>query len=71
VSRFFGIGVQIIRKKDLEQALAKGGKVTVAQVGMLIITDDVTPELALQAIASVEVFGVVRAKPAVKVALGI
>ena len=38
-------------------------------LGLATIADDVTPELALETIDSVEVLGAFRASPAVKAAL--
>lgn len=71
VDRSIGMGVMVIGKQFLEDALARGGKVEVKTIGLLIIQDDVTPELALKAIGPFKVYGAVRASPAVKTALGL
>jgi Arc/MetJ-type ribon-helix-helix transcriptional regulator len=68
---FFGVGVQLVSKEDLEKELAKGHKVTIRHVGLLVIADDVTPELAMKAIQSVKAYGTVKATQEVKVALGL
>jgi hypothetical protein len=56
-------------RKDLEKALAEGKKKEIRVVGVLILKDDIPPELATATIHSVEVFGVLRASDAVKNAL--
>ena len=43
--------------------------VDIRVLGLAIIDDDVTPELALATIAAVDVLGAFRASPAVKAAL--
>lgn len=65
----FVIGVYVSSRKGLEAKLAKGERVNYNIIGMLIIENDVTPELAKQTIESVRVFGVFRARQAVKDAL--
>jgi hypothetical protein len=39
-------------------------------LGLAVIDPDVTPELALETIASIHVLGALQASPAVKAALG-
>ena len=48
---------------------AAGEKLHIKVVGLARVAPDVTPELALATIASVEVLGAFRASPAVKAAL--
>ncbi len=48
---------------------AAGRTVAIRVLGLAVIADDVTPELALATIESVEVLGALRASPAVKAAL--
>jgi Arc/MetJ-type ribon-helix-helix transcriptional regulator len=57
------------RARDLEELRAAGQMVQIRVLGLATIAADVTPELALATIASVEVLGAFRASPAVKAAL--
>lgn len=63
------MGVISYSRKDLEERLAKGVRLKVTVVGMFMLAEDVSPELAEQTIESVEVYGVFRANKAVKAAL--
>ena len=65
----FGLGVSGETKKSLEELRQKGEMRSVHVVGAFIITNDVSPELALATIKSVKVFGVFKASQAVKNAL--
>ena len=53
----------------LEKVLASGEQLQIQVLGLAIIEEDVTPQLARQAIASISVLGALRASPAVKAAL--
>ena len=48
---------------------AAGEQLHIHVLGLATIDDDVRPQLALQAIASIVVLGALRASPAVKAAL--
>jgi len=63
------LGVQHYTRSDLEAALAAGEKLQINVLGLASIADDVSPELALATIDSVEVLGAFRASPAVRAAL--
>ncbi len=63
------LGVQHYTRSDLEAALAAGEKLQINVLGLASIADDVSPELALATIDSVEVLGAFRATPAVRAAL--
>src|SRR5690348_14384066 len=63
------LGVEHYSRDDLEQLLASGRMVELRVLGLASIAEDVSPELALATIASVEVLGAFRAPPAVKAAL--
>lgn len=52
--------------KTLKKRVANNEKISAFVVGMLVIEDDVTPELADAAFDSVQVFGVIKANKAVK-----
>jgi len=67
--RRFAAGVQTLSKRDLEKVLANKEQLDVRVVGMLVITKDVTPQLAAAALKSVTVRGVFRASTEVKDAL--
>ena len=63
------LGTQHYRRRDLEEIRDAGKTVHIRVLGLASIADDVSPELALATIASVEVLGAFRASPAVKAAL--
>ncbi len=63
------LGTQHFTRADLEAVRRAGQTVEIRVLGLATIADDVTPALALQTIASVEVLGAFRASAAVKAAL--
>ena len=67
--RTLALGTQHYSRHDLEQLRAAGRTVELRVLGLATLADDVTPELALDTIASVEVLGAFRAPRAVKAAL--
>lgn len=69
VRKSLALGVLIYNHKDLEASLAKGEMLDIRIVGMVILAKSITPELARQAIRSLQVYGALRASPAVKDAL--
>jgi metal-responsive CopG/Arc/MetJ family transcriptional regulator len=69
VRKTLAVGVLLYNHKDLEAVLAKGEMLDIRIVGMVILAKSITPELARQAIRSIQVYGALRASPAVKDAL--
>ena len=63
------LGTALYTRRELEEARVAGRMVRIRVLGLVTIADDVTPELALATIESVEVLGALRASPAVKAAL--
>ena len=63
------LGTEHCSRSALEELRAAGRTVHIRVLGLASIAEDVTPELALATIASVEVLGAFRASPAVKAAL--
>jgi Arc/MetJ-type ribon-helix-helix transcriptional regulator len=63
------LGIQHYSRRDLEALREAGRTVELRVLGLGSIAEDVSPELALATIASVEVLGSFRASPAVKAAL--
>jgi len=63
------IGVVIFDKADLEKRKSKGEKVKITVVGLLNISDDVSPALASEVIEAVQVRGIFQASNEVKAAL--
>lgn len=63
------MGTQHYGRRDLEKLLAADQMVDLRVLGLATIGEDVTPELALATISSVEVLGAFRAPRAVKAAL--
>jgi Arc/MetJ-type ribon-helix-helix transcriptional regulator len=63
------VGVTHYGRKELEEYRDNRRKLAISVIGMLTISDDVSPDLAREAIESVKVHGVFRASSAVKDAL--
>jgi Arc/MetJ-type ribon-helix-helix transcriptional regulator len=69
VRRALVLGTQHYGRRELEELRVAGRMVDLRVLGLATIADDVSPELALATIASVEVLGAFRAPRAVKAAL--
>jgi Arc/MetJ-type ribon-helix-helix transcriptional regulator len=67
--RELALGCEHHSRHDLESLRSSGRMVEIRVLGLAIVDDDVTPELALATIAAVDVLGAFRASPAVKAAL--
>jgi Arc/MetJ-type ribon-helix-helix transcriptional regulator len=63
------LGLENYTRQQLEEVRAAGRRVQIRVLGLATIADEVTPELALATIESVEVLGAFRASAAVKAAL--
>jgi Arc/MetJ-type ribon-helix-helix transcriptional regulator len=63
------LGLRRYDRDDLEAVKAAGGKLRIQVVGLAIIAEEVTPELALASIESITVLGALQASKAVKAAL--
>jgi Arc/MetJ-type ribon-helix-helix transcriptional regulator len=63
------LGLQRFTRQDLEKVLASGEQLHIHVLGLATIDDDVSPQLASRAIASIVVLGALRASPEVKAAL--
>jgi Arc/MetJ-type ribon-helix-helix transcriptional regulator len=63
------MGMQRYSKAELEKTVAAGERLEIHVLGLASIDDDVTPELAREAIASIHVLGAFLASNAVKAAL--
>ena len=63
------LGLQHYARRDLEAVRQAGEMLEIRVLGLASIADDVTPELALATIDSIDVLGALRASPAVKAAL--
>lgn len=67
--RTLTVGLQHFSRADLERVVAQGQRLQVQVVGLARIADDVTPDLAREAIESVTVLGAFQASTAVRRAL--
>jgi Arc/MetJ-type ribon-helix-helix transcriptional regulator len=65
----FDIGLHRFHRKDLEAARAAGEMLHIQVLGLAIIEADVSTDLALATIASIQVLGALQASPAIKAAL--
>lgn len=63
------LGTEHYTRPRLEELRRTGRTTAIRVLGLASIADDVSPDLALDTIASVEVLGAFRATPAVKAAL--
>ncbi len=63
------LGLQRYSRRDLEAVRARGEKLQIQVLGLVIIDDDVTPDLATATIDSLVVLGALRASAEVKAAL--
>lgn len=66
---YSGMGVYVLDKREFERAIEQGTRMRIHVVGMLKVSDNVTPALIEQAVESVKVYGVVRGSQKVKEAL--
>ena len=67
--RTLTLGTRHLTRHELEELHSAGQTLDLRVLGLASIADDVSPELALATIASVEVLGAFRAPRAVKAAL--
>ena len=67
--RTLTLGLQHFSRTDLEAARSAGQKLEIKVLGLAVIANDVSPELAREAIGSLVVLGALQASPAVKAAL--
>jgi Arc/MetJ-type ribon-helix-helix transcriptional regulator len=63
------LGLQRFEAADLRAVQAANERLHVRVLGLAVIADDVSPELALATIGSIDVLGALHASPAVKDAL--
>ncbi len=63
------LGTQHLSRRDLEELRDAGQTIELRVLGLATVANDVSPELALATITSVEVLGAFRAPRAVKAAL--
>src|SRR5271168_4413014 len=63
------LGLRRYGRKDLEAVQSAGETLHIQVLGLVIIEADVSPELALATIASIQVLGALQATPAIKTAL--
>jgi Arc/MetJ-type ribon-helix-helix transcriptional regulator len=67
--RNLDLGLRHYSRADLEETVRRGERLDIVVLGLASIAEDVTPELARRAIASLQVLGALRASAAVKAAL--
>ena len=63
------LGLRHYSRQDLETVRAAGETLHIQVLGLAVIAADVSPELARQTIAAIEVLGALQASPEVKAAL--
>ena len=63
------LGLRSFARKDLEETQAAGERLKIRVLGLVVIADDVTPDLARAAIESITVLGALHASPEIKTAL--
>jgi Arc/MetJ-type ribon-helix-helix transcriptional regulator len=67
--RTLTLGARHVSRRELEELRAAGRTIELHVLGLVTVADDVTPELALATLTSIEVLGSFRAPRAVKAAL--
>ena len=67
--RHLDLGLRRYNRLDLEAVRAAGEILHIQVLGLVVIAPDVSPELAQETIASIEVLGALQASPQVKAAL--
>ena len=67
--RMLVLGIQHLTTSELEAVRARGETLDVRVLGLLSVAPDVTPELALATLNSIDVLGALHATPQVKSAL--
>jgi Arc/MetJ-type ribon-helix-helix transcriptional regulator len=67
--RKLDIGLRRFGREDLEAVRKKGETLHIQVLGLAVIANDVSPELAVETIGSIHVLGALQASPAVKAAL--
>ncbi len=63
------LGMEHYTRSDLEAVREAGERLQISVLGLVTLAEDVSPELALATIDSIEVLGAFRASAAVKTAL--
>ena len=63
------LGILVYSASDLEKRRAKGEKMDIHIIGMLVLGNDITPELARETIRSIKVLGIFNASDEVKKAI--
>jgi Arc/MetJ-type ribon-helix-helix transcriptional regulator len=63
------LGLRTFARKDLEAVQAAGERLSIRVLGLAVIADDVTPDLAKATIESITVLGALHASAEVKTAL--
>jgi Arc/MetJ-type ribon-helix-helix transcriptional regulator len=63
------LGLRTFTRKDLEEIQAAGDRLKIRVLGLVVIADDVTPDLARATIESITVLGALHASAEVKTAL--
>ncbi len=69
VRKRYVMGLYRYSVQELEQIVAQGQQLEIHVLGLAVIEDNVPPELARNAIASIQVLGAFVASPAVRAAL--
>ncbi len=68
--RHLELGLRVYDRSELEAVRAAGETLHIQVLGLVVIGPDVSPDLALATITSIEVLGALQASAAVKSALG-
>jgi Arc/MetJ-type ribon-helix-helix transcriptional regulator len=63
------LGLRSFTREELEAVRAAGHRLSIRVLGLAVIAQDVTPELARQTIESITVLGALQASPSVRAAL--
>lgn len=70
VRNYWSVGAEFMNRRDLEKKRANKEKLSIRVIGLLVLDDDVTPELADEVLNEVSVLGSFRAPKPVLERLG-
>jgi Arc/MetJ-type ribon-helix-helix transcriptional regulator len=66
IAKSYVMGVMQLDAAGLQESIEKGEMLAVRVIGMLVLSDDITPDLAEQALSSVKVWGKLFARDDVR-----
>lgn len=66
MGHFWGVGINVIKQRDVEAMIRAGEKINIRMIGSLTIEKDVDPEQFRQVLDCVKIYGKMNAEPEIK-----